>query len=434
VYNIKGFAVLNSLADNTTNVISPLGELSANALTYSREETKGHYYDPNKGEATFVSFDCRNEDNELEPVPLDYQGNILTLLNWLHDKALLGQIPTSNNTLVQNLTNEFGTVIENIQAGPIITSGSIRLPSWVSWSISAEPDGNRVKVWFSNTAFVTQYDQTTILVIPPVVEVDSLMGPSPDVQALVQSRDLAEFTEVVEATRGNSPYTYLKSFIYDRVSPIAPVIIPTNWTVLIYGIAGNNLDVIRQSFIDYILANTEFTREEWKLVLPSLFVSTEFIITPIWGKIAISNLTEAAGLFSPTLSLAEIQQHVQLTAPEYPQPHVLLNARVTGTPYKSISFTSVGSPENIDGITALDVKWADYINVPTSSPDFNRMDPDTQEWVQIIQTLLQAAETLTPFSDVPVGVGRVTRGDLLFASASYQGTQYLVATKYSVVP
>ncbi len=433
MFTIKGFAVLTTLADNATNVVAPLGELSTNALTYSQEKTKGHYTDPSKGEVTFVSFDCRDEDNELQPVPQTYQTSILTITNWLHSKALLNQIPTSPGTLVQNITNEYGAVIEDVQVGSIITSGSIRLPSWVSWSISAEPDGNRVKVWFSNSAFIAEYDQFTIVVVPPVDVLDSLFSPSTTVQQLINDRDTSELMNLIATARGNSPYTYLQTYIYDRVSIVSPSVIPTDWTVLIYGIAGNNLDVIRQSLIDYILSNSAYTRDDWKVILPSLFTATEFILTPFWDKISISNLTEAAGLYKPTISVPDIQNYALATAPEYPSAHVLLNVRVSYSTYKSLAFASVGGTENLDGITTLDEKFPDYIAVPTSSPDFNRMDPDTQEWVTLLMVLLQAAESLTPSSDVPPTVGRVTRGDNLFASGSYGGTQYLVATKYSVV-
>src|SRR5690606_38858610 len=93
MFNIKGFASISTLADNALNTVAPLGELSTNSQTYARE--KGHYADPEIGEVVFISFDSRNEDNELEPLPIEYQPATLNMINWLYDQAKLGQIPVN---------------------------------------------------------------------------------------------------------------------------------------------------------------------------------------------------------------------------------------------------------------------------------------------------------------------------------------------------
>ena len=53
----------------------------------------------------------------------------------------------------------------------------------------------------------------------------------------------------------------------------------------------------------------------------------------------------------------------------------------------------------------------------------------TRDWVVMMEKLLIAAETVTLYSSVPIGVRRIIKGGVLFVSGVYDNINYLVACK-----
>ncbi len=430
--NIKGFGVINALADNTPNVVSLLGELSADAMTSSREENKAVFVNNTLGEVNFQSFTCRTVDGTQVAVPLAYQTSILTITNWLYNKAKVGEVPATSLAVSQLITDEFGSDIANVTVGDIITKGIVRLPSSLSWSIIAQDAGNLVQVWFSDSHFQNEFDGGQIVVIPPLSNIDSLFETSSVVQQLLAERTFDVLTEEITVARGVSPYTILRSYSHNRVSIIAPTSLPTTWTALIYGRANDNIDAINNAFIEYVLANSNYPLSDWKLLIPSLFVNTEFLAVPYWDKTSIENQTLAASLYSPIVNPTDIVEYALLAAGGVDEQWVTDHVNHVQTTHKSLAFTAFGGQENIDNIYTVLGKYPDYIAVATTSPDFSRMSAPTREWSQAIHDLVKAAETMTPFSPLPDAIGRTTREGKLYATKRVGNAQWLVYAKQNM--
>ena len=78
-------------------------------------------------------------------------------------------------------------------------------------------------------------------------------------------------------------------------------------------------------------------------------------------------------------------------------------------------------------------KFPDYLLVTNNTADFDRVDPlTTGEWMLLFAKLLKEAELMDRYTSVPLGISRMVRDGVVYASAVFQRVNYLVVTKSSV--
>lgn len=429
MYTIKGFARIAELANNSIGSTPVLGELSTQSLTYGRERHRGYHLDASKGIVEFVSFQCKQHStNLLVPVPTTYSTLILLVVNWLYDRSKAQAIAATPALVAAQIAAEFNTNLQQVQCGELVAIGNIRLPSFVQFVKTEGDNDNLIQVWFSDPAFRLQYDATELVIIPPVEELDSLFESSPVVEGLLAQRTIDQLFALKEEIIGEDPPTEELAQVHDRKSILSPMTLKTNWIILIYGAAGNDPDTIRQALVDYVLANSERTEAEWRALIPSLFLKTEFVIVPHWDQIAIPNQVEGAGQYSSFVAPNEPAAYALLGAAGGPNNYAPF-IRTFPTTFKSLVCTSYGGVDNADGVRDLRTKFPDFINVHTSSADFGRMSPTTQAWVRMLYTVIQAAETMTTTSGLVAGVKRTIRNGKVFAVGTYLNVQYVVYCK-----
>ena len=144
---------------------------------------------------------------------------------------------------------------------------------------------------------------------------------------------------------------------------------------------------------------------------------------------ATSHVTAAC---KPGHQRQEFLAFLKQVANQYASDHVDDNACVMGNPHRSLTVSVVGSAENRDALFRIDAVFEDYINVSSTSIDFNRMDPVTQAWAIMIGEMLPVAEEMTEFTTMPQGMMKMTRDGILYVVKTYNNIQYLVASKRSV--
>jgi hypothetical protein len=206
--------------------------------------------------------------------------------------------------------------------------------------------------------------------------------------------------------------------------------LPTVWTAVVWGPYGLNITNQKAAIVKYILAHSIHTETEWRVLMPSLFISTEFIVTPHWDRYSIPNQTEVARLYSSVFTPQQIITYAQQTRGNYPENFVQTAVRGATSPYKAIGFSIVGNPDNTDGISTFNAKFPDYIPVASTSLDFARMQLRTQQWATLLGNMLPIAESMNTLSSLPEGMTRVWRGGIMFLAASHEEVLYLVCTKY----
>lgn len=432
MYALKGFANHALFADNTPGVSSVIGELSNQSLTYSREI--GQYVDDVAPDVTLVSF-LSSADGTPRAIDPDFKSRTFAIVSWIYQRTLNNAGGQSATQFLEDILVAFQTKAQDFECGAIVGDGVHKIPEWVSWQDSVLGSENFVKIWFVDASFAIQYDEFEILVVPPLDNVDNFFQPGAKVQALLAARTFSQTIDLVQAAKGGFPETLVRAEAYDYHDPNdTGRVIPTNWTVLIYGIAGNNIDSIIDALQGYILSHSTHSRDEWKTVLPDIFKRTEFVLVPMEDQFAIPQRVVEAGIYSPFANNRRVLALLAEYAPDYPTAHVAAYAVSFGHPYKSVAIAAVGSNENRNNQYELVDVFPDWLAVSSTSNDFNRQSQDTQAWSELLEQMLIVAESMGPYTSLPAGMTRLNRDGKLFVVASYGNIHYLVAAKYNFPP
>lgn len=433
MYILKGFFEYPTLADNSKDVISILGELSSNSRTYAKDKTI--HSDLTKPGVVFTSFySVRGES--LASIGMEYESLILSVGAFIYSQSKAGTINGNPTTFRRLLLADFNLDISELSSGRMLFNGSIWMPEWIEFSYSRAGEHNRIKIWLSDESFSGQYDEYEIEVIHPILPFDDFFKNPILVRDRLLAYDFVKKLEESQALRKEYPYTHLKAFSFEYSPPGKPNLnTKAHWIVIVYGENGNVADTIKETIYREILADTTRTKEAWEEILPDLFeTASEFMFVPFWSQYAVPQSDQRAGIYSPTVDprkqLALIRNAIKGNS--YTSNYVSSNYELSTNIYKSLAFGVVGSPRNHSGSSSFAKLMKDYIIVTNTSPDINRIHPDTSEWMALFSALLLAAEEMTKFTSVPQGISRIVRDDIVYASAYYKNINYLVTSKASV--
>lgn len=431
---IKGFISHSLMATNTPGQNALIGELSTYAATYARE--KGYYGALSAPQYLFTAFKSTEDDVKIA-LPTAASEHVLTIAKYVLDQTISSTDAIFADELLNELISNFAAVAEEFSCGEIVNDGRYYAPEWLAWkSKVAELGENQIRIWFADASFRLQYDEFEITVVPPLANLDDFFLAGGTVETKLNAKTVTDFTNDLQAAKQGHPETIMKIEQFDYVNPLDPAhTVSSKWGLLIYGAAGNNVDSIKDALVQFILANSTRTREQWAPILPDIFKRTEFVLIPRWDKYAIPNRTVEAGIHSPVTLLTEaLQKAVAVIGSGYPTAHINSHVAVLLHPYKSLSVLAVGSPENRDNKWEILDIFPDYIAVASTSQDWNRMSNSTKNWALLLEELLLAAEVVQDFTSVPLGMTKVKRNGVLYVVRSYENVHYLVASKQSIAP
>jgi len=430
MYQLKGFISILSLIDNTVDVTAPFGELSLWSQTYTRD--RGEHENP--AIPGYKLSSVYSTDSIVGRVELNTSlaNRVLVLGKWIYEYISSEPNLITPENLRDQVNSNFINEVSYFNFGPFVNAGSVTLPEWFSYRNLNFPENN-IKVWFSDLAFSSQFDETEIVIIPPIDNLDDFFLSPAHVKALIDARSASRTMELIQSAKNKKPETIIRTETFIYANPDFPnVVFNTNWSVLIYGIAGNNLDSIKDSIVNYVLDHSTHTRTEWAILLPDLFKRTEFVFVPNWFSYAIPNKTVQAGIYSCITDPKISNIYTKTILRQYTSEHIDSKIFYFSYPFKAVAINGVPGPDNKSDKINFSEIFPDFINVNTASTDFNRMSLDTQNWSIIFERLLLTAETMTEFSTIPEGLNRVVRDGFIFASINYQSVQYLVAAKYNL--
>jgi hypothetical protein len=437
MYLLKGFINNSKLASAAVaGTLAAIGALSEQSSTYAL--TKSMFFQESSPDLFFVSFTSA-DDTGAVAAPAGIATQALNFAAWVYAQTQAipnpGEIPAQ--TLLDGLLSAFQTEAQNFTCGNMVTDGTYWVPEWLEWENITDPvygslmTGSTclIRIWFTDSAFAAQYDDYTILIVPPIQNLDDFFTTSSNVAALVAAQTYTDTIALVNAARGNYPETMLEAQSFNYIDPNnAQNIIPTNWTILIYGLAGNNIDSIANAIIDFILANSSHDQADWEAILPDIFRRTEFTLVPMWDQFAIPDRSQQRGIYSPVANLTRANAMISQVA-SYGASHINSNACVQTVPYKSVALVSCGSPNNRNNAFQIVDVFPDILPVPSQSVDFNRMAVATQNFLLLVVSMLKSAETLTQFASVPAGMTKLMRNNILYLVTSYENISYLMVTQ-----
>lgn len=431
MYALKGFANNTLYANNTPGTVNVIGELSNQSLTYSREI--GQYVSAAAPDITLVTF-LSAQDGVAAAVDADFSTRQLAIIEWIYTWATQSSGGKDATQFLEDVLTKFQTLAENFECGAIVGDDTHKIPEWVSWQDTGDTTtgDNFVRIWFSDASFAEQYDEFDIVVIPPIDNLNDFFLAGSVVETEVNARTYVQSMTLTQTAKAGYPETILMAETYDYNDPNnAAHLVPTNWTLLIYGPAGDNIDSIKTALQNYILANSDHSRDEWKPILPDIFKRSEFILVPAWDQYSIPQRVVEAGIHSSFMKQTRVLELLTQYASDYPITHVQTYATSFGHPYKSLGIAVIGSDENRNNDYELVDLYPDWISVSSTSTDFNRQTQDTQDWSELLENLLIAAESMGPATSLPIGLTRLTRNGMLYVVGAADNYEYLVAAKYN---
>lgn len=430
MYQLKGFAAIDTLVSNVEGVIAPIGELSTYSATFTKERLiYPSAIDSNITTNIFSSISSLT-GTIVPPVSIVTLGD--QILSWVYQRQLASTVVETRQEFQDALAYNFTNECVGVVCGELVyAANGKQFPEWISWKTrDYVAEDNITTIWLSDQSFRQKYDNYELVIVPPIDNLDSFFNSAASVQSIVSSVTHVDRFNMIQSARGDHPETVLVGVSYNWIDPLNPANqINTNWSVLIYGPNGNDNDIIRESIADYILANSLHTEAEWKVIFPDIFKRTEFLFFPRWHNYAIPNLVLQSGIYSPiTYSTKEIT-YLKGILSDYTNLFIETHASVMPHPYKCLALDVIGGFENRENLFDITQIYPDILNVSTTSVDYNRMSADTQGLLSRLTEMILIAENLTYYSDIPVGYRKVERYGVMFVSTRYMNIELLVSSK-----
>lgn len=421
---LKGFVEIEALQSAVPNVVSPIGEMSTWAMTYTKD--KNEFSDPSVAGYRLVSTSYVDNVTGPEAPTTAIVDQAIDVVRRVMVYATIHPMPYNLDDFHSTLIADLFNIASNLRFGPLRTNGHIQIFDWVEWDSLTIP-GTKVKIWLSDEAFASQYDLFEIVVVPPIANIDDFFLIPNTVRNKIAAVTPSQMMESIQDAKARNPETYIRSEVFKYTSPIiSDPQTPTTWNVLIYGYQGDNIDSIKDAIIAFILANTTHTEDEWKVIFPEIFKRTEFVILPRWDLMSIPNMTVQAGMYRSILDPHEVVTYAKAQIDFYTQAWIDAHIEILPYDYKAIMLEAVTGSNNVVGVNSLNTVFPDYIPVSTTSPDFNRMSQATQEWMLILEQLLIVAENLDSYSTIPEHVRVLVRNGQKYVSSYYNNVNYLV--------
>ena len=441
--NFYGFAHFGGLVNNTPDEVATIGEISSLSITFNKD--KQLYSLTNYPGLTVIGFKSCDDGNEIQISEQD-QLDILKVCDWTYKETIAGRIKEPLDSYRQSFIQKFGKEFALIDSGRHLEFNNKYGPEYVTFAPIGKSQKEQWKIWFADESFFNQYDIYEIAVVPPIRNIDDFFNSYQKVYDLVQPVNTVDIENRANKEIGKYPPTTRRVDMFDWVDRTDKKrTIPTSWTTIHWGDAGNNIDAVKEAIRDYILKNSKYPRDDWAEIFPEIFTSTEFIILPAYHKIAVPDKTRETGVDSPLLRDAELKKLAKavVRGTGYTTAYIDKVMTYATTLHRSLGIGIVGGPENRDSIYYFDQRYPDYANIPTTHVDFGKMSEETREFVMLLSSMLMAAEELTKNTSVPRGhtmtngemirFNRIVRDDVMYLGATYKKFLYLVPTKDTVL-
>lgn len=429
---LQGFYSMPELYNNTTGQTAEFGELTTETRTFTKDEKEWAL--TTFPDVVLVSFESRDEMNVSVTPGNSYINTSLALGEWLYKQYVSGNIPNANRTaeFLQAIAIEFPS-LTNVKIGAILktVSGDKNYIDWISFTLS---DGSKVwnsKVWCSNKSMFQEYEGGEIIVLPPVEPIDGLQGTKASVTNLLRLVTPDTMIEKMNAVQGRYRATSTRSLQLTWHDPNdATSTLVTSWYIVVYGNAINDVDLIKNAIRDYLDSNSAHTN--WRDIYPELYSSNEFVMIPLYDDIAFPGSVIDQGGYRSLTRIGDKNTIARQRIPNgYSQTanletYMSDNLELLSHTYRTMFMLVLANPANAGGVFRLTTLYPDYRNLPSTSIDFNRMDPKTREFSIQLQYALDIAYNFRETDVAPNGYYKIKRGVRTYIGWVLHGYTYLI--------
>ena len=436
--SLKGFVVVADLVLNTPQTVCTVGELSQLSRTFSKEQQE--FVNPTYPGYTLSVFNSSTETGSSYAPPLVVTNQSIKMVSVCRAAAVTNW---TNTSMVTALTSAFTSAEAlNIVVGPPVASTNPsypgNLPAWIAWTCTIYGAVTDIKIWLADNSFQNEYDLYTIQVVPLFSDLSVYHQNYTDfVTTMNTAVDLTLFNDRVQSVRGIYPETQLRYINVRRVNPLNTTqFINVPWACIIHGRRGDSPIAMRAAIMQFVTSASSYNSSAWLNIFPSLSQQNEFLIVPMWHKVAIPNLGIASAVYRSNITMLEIMSFIKANFLLYTYANTVdvdHHLHVTTFPFKNITCGVFDGDKNEVTKAFLPGVYPDYISVNTSSSDFMRMSESTRDWVEVMNLLLIHAESYTSSSSLPLDIRVVVRSNKTFLSKEHNGSLFLVAVKSNLI-
>lgn len=427
---IKGFARLFNFTDNQIGKDCTFGEVNDYMMTFSKNI--GQYSSSTYPNVELLTYSALNDTNDEVVLNDTIKEYLLKVINIISQGVLGRTIGNNVQSVKTLLTTTLGPEFQMMAIGKMINYGDYYCPTYIEFKHLGE-DLTSIVLWFGQDAFIQQYEKYEHIVVSGVKELDKLFGNIDDVKTLLSTLTPIYMNGLEQDAIGTHPPTATISHRYMVHALDKTPIDYTYFSIVIYGQYGINTDLERETLIDYILKHSQHSREEWEIVLPDLFVITEFRLFPTWTKTGLPNNGISGAMYRSSVKIKDAKDILVKYCNDFSDGHISKYGCVNAARYKSVMLVSVGHPDNRHKIYSLDEQWPHYGNIRPTSEDYGRYDEDTKTFLDALLTMFKIAEDVDGVVTMPRNFTKIKRNDLVYVSHTMNNIQYIMLSKKSML-
>jgi len=400
---IKAFGVIHEFANNGFSSVAARGELSEISKTYSSNVRT--FDDGAAVDVGQVKVFSAKQDDGAELSDTDLQNQSTELLDALSAVATFTDGDTGLNQLESTYT---APTYDNVDAGQdALMAGDQHIPSFITFEYTSGTDDYVVTIWFSNSAFESEYDEWEIRVIPPITPIDNMYGKTLAQMnsSVVPTFNLATQVNSVASVENGSPSTYTEVFnLLWQEEGTPNNTLPTQWVLVGYGPQASTYLNKLQALREYFEANSTYAviEAEWLEHFPDLLTSNEFVVIPLYDRPAVQANGTLPSRMNPTIDPNSILDEIDTL---YSGGGLDLNAikgrtQISTMAYKGYAFLVIGGDTNTSGDETWLSAFPDYTTVGYAN--MSELAQPTQDAINAVEELIRNAETDTGSGSTPV--------------------------------
>jgi len=427
---LKAFVSKTTYVNNESNATAPIGELSKIGRSYSRDIKL--FPNPTEPEILLNLFSSHESGQTDYVAPSEEDlTEMQTIAQWVMTQGDLGLAPSDLPSYIDSITGHFIAMAGEFNVGNLVLMND----GYFASSVSYNSDGRSWKLWFGDAEFRGQYDEYHVETVFPVDNIDDLHRDYAHVVGELERSTSTTILNKIMVIEKEAPATINKGEDYTwQDKSDGSITLPISFAVVIYGKAGDNVDVIRESIVKDILAVSNYDRSSWAKVLPELFSPNEMVMIPYWESTLDSYDPLEDDIYRSAVHPDEIKQLALDFTPNFSPLHIEEKVNHVPTLWRGIVMAvTPHEPSDDKPSPAFGVLFPDYMLVQTTEPDFHRMDEATREVVALIYSLLTYAEKYNDYFTLPAGFSKTVRNDKEFITYNLNGYLFHALTKRSYV-
>lgn len=410
-----GFLSLKNYWEPDAGEIAPFGELSTESQTHERSISKlNHALSANR---YLTVFNTKDDAGKQVDLPSDDLSHIWVILDWVANEIENGRTTSNARDFHVAISNQFSSVASNFEIDAMVNGSNKYAPTYVKWKHATS--GNQYQYWLSDSAFQNQYPEGEVVVVPKIPRTSTWFLSKSDVENAINQQTQTSIIQdlnklCVRADGTAAAYTSISPLFvrwYDKDD--SQSVLDIEWTVAIYGKAKNNPEDIKAAIRRYLLDSGNYTDADWIPIFPEIFNPTEFMLVPLWAHEATAP-SKATAIFQPMVRLELTLNLMKTIAPDYTDAHVTEHTVLVPNVHESISMLSCSSPNNQTKKFRLFNYFDDYFLVNSKSPDWSRVSKDTQDFINLLHTMLHYAKVATGSTVLPSELFRVYRQNRMY--------------------